>query len=557
MQIENINQRLPEPRTNIAIDADYDQAIDALIAAQRKLNVKYPDFYPVAAKLNRDLFDIYLDNLPAGMSRQDYNCNRCRAAIGRFGALVYVSAEAEIDPVLFPRLEGDNPWFATFNAVGDAVRAATAFTTPDLDQAELATIGEMTNGSPKSETGTFTHINLIENTFGSHVNYGQLQSSFHSRVHLRNTTTIETLLTRAIADPNGFYLRESHRELLNKLLAFGERYNKTENPVTRKLLVLGNQGLLAAIINSSVDELLERCSRNDVEAAIRTYNEITDGARYQRAEREADEKQLGKFGEWLEAHGMLGSIQRRFARLDEMVFDWKTQYVKASELKSADRARAFFNKTTETYTDLNKPAELVETNGGVMSITEHDFLTAVLPKAQRIILHRPPFAGRISTTLATTTDDATAPPILVWDHVENRNPIDIISSSRLSFDTPSAIEVVGTWVDPSKRTVTGGNADAATLLCFQVFEPSIGVATAVGNGLWAESVKPELYDHRRAIETYNKQNALLTNPQGEIIALTKLVSGFATSVFDGTRWTTFSITQNTGFHVHQTLNGLA
>ena len=47
-----------------------------------------------------ELFDLYLSNLPED-KRQHYNCHACRNFINKFGALITISEQGEVSPVMW------------------------------------------------------------------------------------------------------------------------------------------------------------------------------------------------------------------------------------------------------------------------------------------------------------------------------------------------------------------------------------------------------------------------------------------------------------------------
>lgn len=554
MKINTIAQR-----TNIQIDSSYEDAVSALFRAQEKQIKEFLGKYPVEIDTKDPVFDIYMDNLPAGVDPRDYICITCTNNLNRFGNLAFIAENGEICPVMFPHLEGDNPWFATFNAIGDILRAGSSWTQRTYDSEEIDTIGKVTNYSTKSARGYFTHANLIEDPFGVYVSYRQVLTSFNGRSYLMNTGVIEKLIQQAVAEPDGFYLRENHLALLRRLQVMSESYNSTKNNWTREKLVLGNVDLVNSVVNSSVDQLLMKASGgrpSDIADAVKIYNQITDGARYQRAEKEASDRQLKLFGQWLDERGMMGSIKRRVARLDELDLYWTTEYdVSVAEPETTeDKTRAFFGGAKPDTDEVTKSIRFISSAGPTITITEREFIEHLLPKARRIVFINTSGASTWTAPFATTTDDPNAPPILQWDTPTNRNPIDFIYNKLYSISVPDRIEVSGVWVDPSHRQTDGVNADSAYLFAFRHYDTRLCNQYKVSNGLWAESVKPELYQFRRAIETFNGKNCLSPNPDGEIVFLSQLTINITVAVLVEEKWQFYNIVRNTGFAIQQGLD---
>jgi hypothetical protein len=234
------------------------------------------------------------------------------------------------------------------------------------------------------------------------------------------------------------------------------------------------------------------------DVAAKRFAEKMHPLRYQRPQAapsagaiEAAEKLVAKLG-------IEPSLQRRFARLDELVTVWKPAPAEPVETKGGvfGHLKA---KGDATAASLMAPTQ---------TITWTKFAATVLGDARSIEVHVPSRGPFVAMVTAVHAD---APPILQWDLPERRNPVSWYLYTGGS-SAPSWGLSPNAWAKVNAITLKpslwhGGfdhQGDGAVL----IIDGAKDSRTEQGNGLFPEILKSELHGVRSTIEAFARAATL-------------------------------------------------
>jgi hypothetical protein len=444
------------------------------------------------------LFDLYLDSLPT--DRQIHNCTSCRRFVKEFGGLVSITEDGQTIPVMWDHC----PDFYRLSVltIGKAVRRARV-TGPYLSSAPIW-------GIP--QTGPWNHLAVKASA----------SASFRDRLLTPKQATaakredFKTVAT-ALADFTPHMLSEALRLLETASLHRSEKFIASVKWLidlqTRRTAAKGHvrDNILWRAIASAPDgfchprasvvgRLLEDISAGKPFETVRSaFNAKVGGLIYQRPQAAPSAGNIAAAEKIVEQLGIARSLERRFARLDELETIWKPW-----EPKDAPATDGVFGHLTAkgdaAPSTLNIPA---------VTMTWAKF-QAVLATAEKMELMVPTEHANFSAFL--TAVHADAPPILKWDREEPRNPV---SAYVYHMGSPARDWrlTAGRWcivTGVSKRANLWGDnpiphlGDGVTL----ILEGAGDTRTGQGNALFPEILKDDLHQVRATIEAYSKRAAI-------------------------------------------------
>jgi hypothetical protein len=230
------------------------------------------------------------------------------------------------------------------------------------------------------------------------------------------------------------------------------------------------------------------------EVAARRFAEKMHPLQYQRPQAAPSAGNIAAAEKLVEQFGIARSLERRFARLDELETVW------GPVAESAPAPGGVFGhikpKESAPRASMVAPAQ---------PITWVKFAATVLPEARRIELNVPTH-GAFSALLTAVHPDA--PPILQWDLPERRNPVSwyqyVGGSSARSWGLQP-----GTWAKVNAITLRpamwyGANFEHQGKSALLIVDGAKDSRTDQGNGLFPETLKAELRAVRSTIESFSK-----------------------------------------------------
>lgn len=360
-----------------------------------------------------DLYELYLANLPS-YARQHYTCNACRRFINRFGSIVIIDQNGQVESAV---------WH---------VDTVPAFFKPAVKAMKTAVESAKVNGIfiPESRTlgtpeaGGWSHLSLqlapslanrsLVRTAGQQM--AERREDFRTLMNALVEFTQETI-DQAIALLDSETLYRADR-IMGPAKWFSElksKFDREANAETRRNLVwlalAGAPTGYARIRSSMVGTLLQ-----DIQAgySARTvaarFAEKMNPENYMRAQTGPSASALQEAEKLVDKLGISQSLKRRYAQYDEIEqFLWESK-TPTQEAKAPDEeAPSVFGhiqpkQKAASPKALDIPAKLM---------TWEKFESTVLPSAEQIEL----LVDNPNRFMAmVTASDPLAPNILQWDN---------------------------------------------------------------------------------------------------------------------------------------------
>lgn len=358
----------------------------------------------------RDLFPLYLDNLPAE-HRQYHTCNACRSFFEDYGGLAVVDGDGRLVPAVWDPEDAPPYHRPAIEAVANAVDRA-AITGVFLSRDPVW-------GRPR--TGEWTHYSLTPPTAAWPHPFktpGQVAAEKLEEYRMLNRALEENprgLVEKALAvvEADALYRGEKVAGVLRWLAGLHARLGGTSRSrranVTWLVVASAPPGFChvrGGVAGSLLQGMAAGLRHEEVAARFAAK---MHPLRYQRPQAAPAAGNIAQAERVVESMGIRASLRRRFARLDEVRALWRP--------KPADPPRpGVFGHLTPKGTVEEAPTTL-----STVTMTWDKFRRSVLPTADRIEYwadDRPgPYAGLL------TAADPDAPPILQWDRPDRRNPV--------------------------------------------------------------------------------------------------------------------------------------
>ena len=362
-----------------------------------------------------DLFAIYLDALDPG-ERQVATCFTCRTFLRRYGHLVTVDDAGVQHPVM---------WFGEFDSehrMGrPEARVALAAAVRRAQITGVHLTPDTVWGVPVA--GGWTHITVTPDT--ALVHRGDRQSA-HERAALvgENRGTLgralaefpRDLVARAVTmlDADALYRSEKVAGPARFLLALHDartaatKGRARDNLLWRAAAVAppGFANPRSAMVGTLLEDLASGMGQD---AVARRFAAKMHPLSYQRPTAAPSAGNIAAAEKLIADRGYERSLQRRYARLDEIQTLWRP----AVPQQERPTGGVFGHLTPKGATRADAP----EVDGG--RVTWVKFAAQVLPGARQIEVY---LSGRQGFYGMTTAVHDDAPPILQWDRDEARNP---------------------------------------------------------------------------------------------------------------------------------------
>lgn len=433
------------------------------------------------------LNDLYLANLPS--MRKVHDCSTCRRFIERFGGLVYITPTGEQIPAMW------NPDFVpafyqvAFMVLHDRVKMAKV--------TSVFLTKEKTWGLPT--TGPWTHMSVRPSARlvydGLVLTAGQAMAA-----SLENVKTVET----ALREFKPAHLDEALRVFESERVDRGEKFI---GPVRwlrqlhdRPKGKLGHNLLWAAVAAapegychpraSVIGPFLEGIAAGEPFHVLKAkFEAMLHPLQYQRPQAAPAAGNIKAAEAIVEKLGIARSLERRFARLDELETIWKPPHILAAPTKGV-----FGHLMPASPTGINLPRQ---------NITWEKFRRVVLPAAERIEV----ILGRNAPLVAfTTAEHADAPLIFKW-----QNPVAWYLYHGGSRPEDWGIKAY-TWLPLTAiaplPTMWGDKPQPHLHEGVVLVIEGCADSRQGHNGLFPENLNAELHGVRATIEAYSKSATL-------------------------------------------------
>lgn len=476
--------------------------------AQALKDEKTPLFTTDAA----DLYTLFLENLPEE-ARQCYNCNTCRHFVNRFGRLVSIDAESGKQTAIM--WSGQMPEFfqqavAAVRVKVEAAKVTGVFVTDktELGCARTGIWSHMAVDVPKNMVYREKIRTAFQEAARKAEDYKVLCLSVE-KYPQKDVETAVNLLRSDVLYRGEHILHMAEWFLETVKLVHGKAnagnllwYRSASAPT-------GFCHIPASMVGTLLDDIIEGYS---VSAIEKRFNEKMHPLQYQRPQAAPAAGNVKRAEEIVAKLGLAKSLERRYARLDEVQTIWKP--VRVEKTTAVDSVFAGI-PIKEKQGKRKNPIEAPET-----VMTFEKFRRTVLPGAEKIELLVGPQDDSYAALL--TAVHADAPPIIQWDWEDERNPF-----SWYLYNNGSSYK---RWnLSPGWNTVTAvvlqpnmwssrpcGYTDSGALFVLKGAKELQGASSAC---LFPSILKGELHEVRATIEAYSNNTRLTGNEDADACGL--------------------------------------
>jgi hypothetical protein len=423
-----------ETRHTSSFSDGYDLLLRDMQVHFNSVTASNPTLFETDADTDR-MWERYLRLAP---DRQYYNCSCCRHFIKRFGGLVIVTPEGRVEPAVWPKetVETFNPVVWQLRPLVMPAQVVRPFYTR-----------ETVIGTPRA--GGWTHFSIEGLPVLRHAVLTPGQRAAAKLEDFKN-------VRRALVEFSEEVLTEALRVLEADAINRSERFTgpvqwlldlKRSRSETRDQRIRDNL-LWAAVAtapdgychprSSVVATLLEDIeARKPFEVVRRNWNAKTHPLRYQRPQAAPKLGNIAAAEKLVEKLGIQRSLERRYARVDEIEAIWRPR--EATARAEAPTGGVFSHLQGRTA-GRSEPSPSLSVPPVVM--TWEKFARTVLPTAEAMEALVPRI-GNFSAMLTAAHEDA--PPIIAWDREDRRNPFSSYIYHRGSTALSWRLQP-GTWV---------------------------------------------------------------------------------------------------------------
>lgn len=450
-------------------------------------------FQTDAAGLN----DLYLDTLPS--ERQVHNCSCCRRFIETYGGLVAIAENGVTTPAMWNPEGVPGFYQPAFAALFDRVKKARV--------TSVFLTKQPTWGTP--ETGEWSHLSVVPSAALVY-REGALTAGQAMAAAKENFRTVVT----ALGEMKAPMLDEAIRILQAGAVARSEKFiapvkwlralhdrpkcRLGENVMWREIASApeGYCHPRASVVGSLLEDITAGLPFDTIKAR---FDAKLGPLIYQRPQAAPTAGNIKAAEELVAKLGIAPSLERRFARLDDLRADW----VPAVANETVPAGGVFGHLRAKGDASA-RPVDLP-----TVTMTWEKFTRTVLPTAERLEILVPSTGRFIALTTAV---NANAPPILKWDREEEHNPV--------------AWYVYPTGSPASQWGLQGGSwAKVNAITPFPNMwgsqpMPFIGEGSVLvidgcadtreaGNALFPECLRAEVHGARATIEAYSRSASLI------------------------------------------------
>lgn len=371
------------------------------------------------ADLDKDqLWNLYLDSFPAGTNeifrkRREYDCSCCRNFIKNFGHILIVKNNKvntiwDFDAGEFaPVAKALHNFVKSKNIANVFLPMSCSFGTAKSLDSEKVIVWE--------------HFNLkIDDKFkftGRKDTIGTVLSNYRTnkdvfKRSLEELTEDSIITVNELIAQNSLYKGEEWKSVLQKFLNIQKEYNKLSSDKDKDAFCWTNSiaegPVISRIKNHSIGVLLQDISSGtDLDDAVRKYESIVAPSNYKRPKAIFTKKMVEDAEKMLTNEGLLESLPRRFARIQDITINnilFANRNVKAKIAPSS------------VFDDLKKETKFnPKSLGKVEEVSIEKFVTDILPNATSLEVL---FEGRHSQNLVSLIAPKIkeSKPLFKWDN---------------------------------------------------------------------------------------------------------------------------------------------
>lgn len=449
-----------------------------------------------------DLYGLLLDGIPEE-ARQHYNCNACRHFVNRYGGLVKIDEKTgKQTPVMWPEKA---PAFFS-EAVKKIRRKVSAATVTGVFITSERQLGTPVTGSwehmavkiPES----MVHHKRLKNAFQEAAEKAEDYGLLASAIGKYRTETVETAVN--LLRSEALYRSENvlgMAEWFLEVLQLVKEKRATRNIIWYKAATapVGFCHISSNVIGTLLDDI---AAGYDFNTVSRKFAEKMNPLQYQRPQAAPSAGNVAQAERIVEKLGIANSLKRRYARLDEIQTIWRPMPIK----KVGGVSAGVFARVATKEQQRETPNAM---SGPTVTITWEKFRRTVLGSARKIEFYVP--GKEDCYTAILTAENQEAPPIILWDTEENRNPFSWYVYSGGSTPSrwnllPGYVEVTGVTLQPNLWQPGYEYRGASVIFILKGAKDRDRRNT--GLALFPEVLKSELHEVRSTIEAYSKSEKL-------------------------------------------------
>lgn len=449
------------------------------------------------------LYPLLLAALPAEL-RQHYTCSACRRFVERFGGLVVVNRDGHTIPAMWDPGRASGPFVAVMQALASAVSGARI--------SGVFLTREAVWGQPQA--GGWDHLAM---TPPERCVCRPTALRTAGQLAAEKREDYKTLL-RGLAEFPAALVNNAYTLLTNESLFRSEKCIgaakwlldlHAEREASQHERVRDNRTWLAVagappgfchVRSTMIGTLLEDLAAGLGFAEVKArFDAKMHPLQYQRPTAAPSAGNIAQAEKIIAAMKAAGSLERRFARLDDIQPLW-TPVSKRGKQEERRKQGVFSHLEA-------KPASPGQLEGPTVTMTWEKFARTVLPTAEHIEYQVP--SSKQMYLGMVTAKHAEAPPILQWDFEDERNPVSLyvyVNGSpptqwNLRADTWHPVSAVtlqpAAWSTRRKFTHHGDRV-------IFILEGAKDREYSKGAGFFPEFLKSELHEIRSTLEAYAK-----------------------------------------------------
>lgn len=450
------------------------------------------------------LWDAYLGAFKSAKQRQVHNCHCCRRFIETYGGLVAIDETGKTTPVMWWDAERTPGIYAEAFDEMNALVSSAKVTGVFLTKSKIW-------GNP--QTGEWQHLSVVPPD--ALVHRDRVLDPNQAAAAIReNVKTVST----ALAEYGARVLDEALRLLEADTLTRSEKFvapvrwlralhdlpkGRARNSLLWRAVALAPEGfchIKASVLGPLLDDIVAGVPFAEIKAK---HAAKLHPLRYQRPQAAPAAGNVKAAEALVEKLGLAASLERRFARFDELPVQFAI-WVPLAPAAQAARDGVFRHLKTKQEGPGVRPVDLPS-----MTMTWDKFARTVIPEAEQIEAMVPAHGSFYALVTAAHAD---APPILKWDHDEERNPVSWYTYHRGS---PASQWGLAGGRLAKVRAITPfpsmwGSRPMPYLKpgAFLVLEGCADTRRGQGNALFPEMLKDDLHGIRSTVEAYSKSAEL-------------------------------------------------
>lgn len=363
------------------------------VALQKHVNNMLKDTTRLfVVEVDKDaLWATYLDNFPEGTNpkfreRTEHDCSNCRHFIKSFGNVVTIKNnkmetiwDFDTDDLTYKPVVNALAAFIRKNAVSDVLVTKVADFGIDfnMEQGEDGKVRKWEHLFVKLPQTFVVKLRYGETEDGIKGQFRDVRNVFKRSLEEISEDSVETVLE--LIAQNSLYKGEEWREVLKQFLRLHKAYSKLD--AKDKELFAWEQSVavgpvIGKIRNHSIGTLLTDISLGvDLDEAVRKFEAMVAPANYKRPQAIFTKKMLEDAQKKLEEMGLIESLGRRYASLDDITVN---NILFANRDASARIAGSVFDEMKAGIAVNPKSFAKVE------EISAEDFVKNVLPTSKKV-----------------------------------------------------------------------------------------------------------------------------------------------------------------------------